>query len=913
VVRTPLYCPRFIGRDGELSALLDCARRAAGGTSSFAFVCGDAGVGKTRLVEELRRHPPRGMRSVRGACLDYAPSPLGPVLEILAGLEAERAPRPGVAGLKPAGEDPVDKRLLFEGVGEALRFAAAVQPLMLVLDDVHWADTVTLELLQFLLATLGETRIFILVVYRTDELSPTHPLHALLARAARAPHAQRIELEPFGNAHIRELIDATVPKDLSLPAEALRDVRDRSEGNPLFAEEYLKTVVDDLRFGGVRSVLPASLRSLLLERLQRLAADDLRLLEIAALIGRRFAASFLARIGGRRAESIDGFLRLALDEHFLVEDAAEPGWFAFRHALTRDTILSGVLVMHARAMHVRIAEAIEHEADPDARVVELADHYWRAASFAECARYAEKAGDLAMARHAYSEAAEFYERALACGVADQHGLVTLHEKAAAAYKLLGSPKKVLEHLDVAVAYYSARGETERLVETYLDLALAYRRTAQSELAFDVLRQSADLSKSTGNEKLVLKSAVQLAQLHALAEEWSDVQAYVRDAEPHIAQGDALDAVRFHVARGSLHLANYDIARWRDDFERAASTARSHGDPTLIAFALTNFGIGARKFGELKLASRSFHEAAEAGRSYGPLYVATIARLGYINVSYLAGDLSASRDEMLDVLADLHESMPIRILVAQFGAALSIVLRDETLFQRSYAPETLEAAFSTNEAIQYAPLAAAIAEHHLADGDESAAVTLLERMLGVLPAGSDDYEVLLPVAVCCTRADVERALTRFGGARAVAKNPFVGACRELFEAYAAARFTNRAAKLGHATAAARSFQMLGMPLLEAEAYELAEQPARSVAVCETIGALRLPRRLGPRPARRAATTHLTAREREVVELALCSMTNSAIATDLSLSERTVEAHLAAAYRKLGIRSRGELLSVLARRP
>jgi len=226
-----------------------------------------------------------------------------------------------------------------------------------------------------------------------------------------------------------------------------------------------------------------------------------------------------------------------------------------------------------------------------------------------------------------------------------------------------------------------------------------------------------------------------------------------------------------------------------------------------------------------------------------------------------------------------------------------------------APELLDAAFATHEPIQYAPLAAAIAELNLAHGEDEAAVALLERMLSSLPDGWSDCEVLLPVAVCCSVADVTRARARFAEAAAAAQNPFADAYRELFEAYAAARFGHREEKLRHANAAAAMLRRLGMPLLEAEAFELAEQPARTVALCETIGALRLPRRLGPRPSRRASATQLTTREREIVDVALRGLSNSAIAGELSLSERTVEAHLAAAYRKLGVRSRGELISVL----
>jgi DNA-binding CsgD family transcriptional regulator len=912
VVRTPLYCPRLVGRDGELAALAELARRAAAGESVFAFIAGEAGAGKTRLIDELRRHLPRGMRGVRGTCMEYAPSPMGSVLDVIAALEAEHgSPDAGADLAAPTGDDPVDKRRLFERVTAALHAAGSGRPFAMILDDAHWADTVTLELLQFLIGTLRDARVLIVVAYRTEELAATHPLHALVARAMRARHVQLVELEPLSGGHVHELIDATLPPNVRLSTEALRDVRERSEGNPLFAEEFLKSAVDGVRSGDARTLLPASLRGLLLERLARLGHEEMRLLEIAALIGRRFAAAFLARLGGRNADSLAPFLRLVVDEHFLVEDATEPGWFSFRHALTRDTILSGILAVQMRALHVRIAQEIEREPDRDARIVELADHYWRAACFTECAGYAEQAGDLAKLRHAYAEAAEQYERALACGVADERGLVVLHEKAAAAYASLGGPQKVIEHFDVAVAHYTAAGQTERLVEIYLDLALAYRRTAQTERAFDVLRRAWDLSKKSGNAGLVFSSASYLAHLHALDEEWSDAETYLREAEPLLAVAEPRPAVRYHVSRAMLHLARHELDGWHDGSETAIAIARAHGDPTLIAFALTTYGVNARKVGQFEVALAAFREAAETGRTYGVLYIAAFAKLVSINVLYLFGELSAARDEMLEVLAELHESVTIRILTAQFGVALAIALRDETLFQRCYAPDVLEAAFATNEPLHVGPLAATIAEYHLAAGDEPAAVALLQRMLAALPQDWEDCEALLPVAVCCSQAVVERVRARFGEPGTQLDDPYTAACRELFDAYAAARFGSRDAKLRHAKSAAALLQRLRVPLMEAEAYELAEQPARSVALCERIGALRPPRRLGPQLQRRSSATQLTPREREVVDYALSGFSNSAIADELSLSERTVEAHVAAAYRKLGVRSRGELISVLAR--
>ena len=912
MVATTLYCPRLIGREGELAALAALARRAAGGETVFAFVGGDAGAGKTRLIEELRLHLPRGMRGVLGTCMEYAPSPMGSLLDIVAALDAERGvPVAAMQVADPTGDDPVDKRRLFERVTAALRAAASTRPFTMIIDDAHCADSVTLDLLQFLTGTLRDARVLIVVAYRTGELSTEHPLHVLVARATRARNVRHIELGPLRPAHIRELIDATIPPGLRLPRETLHEVRDRSEGNPLFAEEFLKTVADGVLLGEIRTTLPASLRGLLLDRLRRIQPADLRLLEIAALIGRRFSAAFLARIAGTDADALTRFLRMAIDEHFLVEDRDDPNGFVFRHALTRDTILSGVLALQARALHLAIAQEIEREPAGDAHVVELAEHYWRAAAFTECAGYAQRAGDLAKARHAYVEAADFYERALACGIADEPTLVGLHEKAASAYASLGAAQKVLEHLDVAVDHYVAVGDSEKLVGCYLEQAPAYRRTAQTERAFAVLRDAAQLSSAIGNEKLRFKSAVQLAQLHAIAEEWRDAEAHLSEAEALVELADPRDEVRFCTARAALHLFRHDLDPWRADCERAVSIARAHGDPTVLAYALTGFGMGARKVGQLALALSAAREAVEGSRSDGTLYTVTFARLLGVNMLYLMGELGAARTEMIDVLADVHEPVTIRILIAQCGVPLSIALRDDALFHRSYSPEVLEAAFSTGVPIQYAPLAAVIAEHHLAAGDEGAAAALLERMLASLPEDWNDCESLLPVAVCCSRAVVERARTLFEKPSNRTMNVFVNACRELFRAYAAARFGTREAKLRHANAAAVLLKRLGMPLMEAEAYDLAEQTARATAICETAGALRLPRRLGPPSRGRSVSRQLTAREREIVALALRSLSNSAIADELSLSERTVEAHIAAAYRKLGIRSRGELLKVMAK--
>ncbi len=908
MVRTPLYCVRFIGRELELAALHDLAARAVSGAGALAIVSGEAGIGKTRLLGELVRRLPRALACFRSACLDYAASPIGPIAEIDAALAAQ-TPAAGGRVAIPGGDDPGDKRRLFAQISARFRAAAAVRPFVMILDDLHWADTATLELVDFLARALADAPVLIVVAYRSDELDELHPVHALIVRLARLHSARCVELRPLDRAQTHELIVTTVPKDGTVSHESLCDVRDKSEGNPLFAEELLKAVVDRDRSGETDTALPMSLRGLLLERVRKLSPDHLRLLGIAALIGRRFGADFLGRVSGAAGSALETFLRAAVDAHFLVEDAADPDRFAFRHALVRETVLASLLAMQARAMHRWIAEELEREPNRDARVAELADHTWHGGLFARCAAYSQRAGDALQAHHAHAEAAEQYERALACGVDDERRLVALHEAAAASYASSGAAHEALEHLLVPAAYYESAGDFGKLVETYLAQALAFRRTAQTARAFEVLRQAAELGRDHGDGRLRFAIAVQLGQLHALAERWGEVETNLREAEAHAGAAVPRDQVRFHTSRAALCLAKDDRAGWRSDSEAAVRIAWSQGDPTLVALALTNYGVDARKLGEFDLALASFAEATHAGRAHGPLYNVTFAKLGHANVLYLTGRLSAARAELLDVLADFPEPQTLRILVAQIGIALAVALRDEELFGRCFTAEVLETAFATAEPIQFAPLAAALAEKHLADGDGERARAVLSRMVRSLPDEWDECEALLPVAVCSSRAEVERARRLLRTTRERTTNRFARACWLLFGAYAEARFGTRAAKLREARQAAAAFHRLGLALFEAEAYELAEQGPRALAICERIGARRLPRRLGATKPRRSGETHLTARERQVVDLVRRKLSNGAVADELGVSERTVEAHLAAVYRKLGVRSRGELISVL----
>ncbi len=907
MIGTPLYCPRFIDRDAELFGLLELARQAATGRGAVAIVSGEAGIGKTRFLTEFRKSLPRGVASFGAACLEFAPAPLGPIQTILGAIEAASRAKLGSVALfeDPAPPDrALGKLVLFQRVADVLRRACAERPIVIVIDDLHWADTATLEIVQFLAVELSALRVLLVLGYRSEALAPGQPLAVALGRLERRENVQRFELEPLPQAGIQALIDATLAHRESPAPGVIRDVRLKCEGNPLFAEELLKAGVD--RKSDSTVALPNSLRAAILERLRRFSPVELRLLETAALVGRRFRVAFLERVSGQAETEVLAFLRLAVQENLLVEDRVELGWFVFRHALVRETILSGMLLIELRAMHLRIAEEIEREPDFASRSMELSDHYWNGAAFAQCAPHAAAAAKEAHERYAYREAFEQYERALACGAHADLDRAGLHKGAAEAHFVLGNAQKSVEHLELATALYSQMDDHKTAAACFVELALAHRRHGDIEAAFLALGRAAELERLAPGERLRAELFIRLAQLNMLNNDWEKTAQQLDKAEPLLAAAAPDDVVLFHSVRASLLFARRDWDGWQTNFQDATLAARrSGGGPALTAMASTNFGLEAMKIGRIDLALPALQAVVAEATRFGALYNITFARAGFVQALLYAGRLEEARAQLQELLAETRESLTMQVLTALLGITLSIVLRDEALFERSYSDGLLARARAEKDSRLFGHLAAALAEKHLADGDEAGAANLLNEMLAS-PSPGDDLacELAIPVAVCCGAVENEVAEELLRSQES-APNSYVRACTDLFHAYKAARFGSKADSIRRAEVAARLFADLHMPLLEAEAYALAGQGSRAAVICERIGARRTQRRLSS-GGRGTAIGELTPREREVVNLVVRGLSNSAIASELSLSERTVESHVAAAYRKLGVRSRAELL-------
>ncbi|MBD5635361.1 MAG: AAA family ATPase, partial [Candidatus Eremiobacteraeota bacterium] len=324
----PVLCRPFVGRQEELGYLRERRLEASSSHGGLVLIAGEAGVGKSRLISEFCESLAYSRwRIGQGPCLEFAQRPYGPFLDILARLDS----RPFEPGLAASRRDQFDKII------ERFEAIAAKTALVLVIEDVHWADAATLDLLAYLGSKLHRMRILVLASYRPDDLHPEHPAATAVAKIARSARAGRIDLGPLRGVELRTFIDEAL-SGFVLAEGTRREIALASDGNPFFAEELLKSAVE--RKATNESVrkrdMPATLRDTLLERLRPLDPEERRVVTQAAVIGRTFGMDLLATTLDVEPERLLPPLRRARDFQ-LVEEIA-PAVFRFRHALTREAI-----------------------------------------------------------------------------------------------------------------------------------------------------------------------------------------------------------------------------------------------------------------------------------------------------------------------------------------------------------------------------------------------------------------------------------------------------------------------------------------------------------------------------------------------------------------------------------------------
>jgi DNA-binding CsgD family transcriptional regulator len=383
----------FVGRAhelGELEQALDAARAGSGTT---ALVAGEAGIGKTRLASELaQRAGEAGFEVLLGRAIDLVGTelPYQPFVEALRPLVEPRQLD------RPAGS----QRRVFEETLASLTDRAAVAPVLLVLEDLHWADTSTLDLVVFLAHNLDNCRLLLLVTYRADEVSSAERVGRLADGVRRSGAAIALELGPLEHEELAALVGARA--DAFLPAPLTDAMLARAEGNPFFAEELAAAAAHE------SGDLPLRLRELLLQRVSRLDRPTQSLLQLAAAAGRDVGYSLLHATATLPERDIRESLRRAVEHGVLVANQAT-GSFRFRHALLAEAVYATILPGEREELHARLAAALARDGAPP---TELATHWAAAGRRAEALSASVEAARQAEAVFGLAEARAHLERAL---------------------------------------------------------------------------------------------------------------------------------------------------------------------------------------------------------------------------------------------------------------------------------------------------------------------------------------------------------------------------------------------------------------------------------------------------------------------------------------------------------------------
>jgi tetratricopeptide (TPR) repeat protein len=384
----------FVGREHELGQLERALDATRAGTGATALVTGEAGIGKTRLASELAAR-------ARDAGFDVL---LGRSIDLVG---AELPYQPFAEALRPLGAFPqadgqaVGSQLrVFEQTLALLAERADIAPVLLVLEDLHWADTSTLDLVVFLAHNLHDRRVLVLATYRADELSSAARVRWLADGVRRSGSALVLELGPLDREELTALLAAHAD---ALPPAALMDaIVARSEGNPFFAEELLAA-------GDQGGELPHGLRDLLLQRMARLDRPTQGLLRLAAAAGRDISYRLLRTLAAAPERDVRESLRQAVEHGVLVADQAT-GSFRFRHALLAEAVYATLLPGEREELHARLAEALTRGAT--AASAELAPHWAAAGRSVEALAASVEAARQAEAVFGLAEALVHLERAL---------------------------------------------------------------------------------------------------------------------------------------------------------------------------------------------------------------------------------------------------------------------------------------------------------------------------------------------------------------------------------------------------------------------------------------------------------------------------------------------------------------------
>jgi adenylate cyclase len=525
----------FVGRSEE-RALLDLLwSNAVKGNTHVVSLVGEPGVGKSRLLSELRRR--EGTLDVRITCgserafgpflevieriLGSMPADLGDLERRAAGLRVDEETARLLAAFLGLGDAPpvvrmADeqlKRQVFAGIWQFLLAARGDRPALIVLDDVHWMDLSSIDLLGFLLERLGGIPLLLILAYRPG-------FQQVEKATLRASHTA-VRLEPLSSEESVELARGFLGVE-HLPLDLELLVASRAEGNPFFIEELLQALVElgtlavidgQAVLAKVEVEIPDTVQGTILARVDRLDSQERSLLQLAAVLGRSFSTETISGVLDDLdvASSLEELARSQL----LV--AQGPGQWAFKHALIQEVVYDTLLLRQRKELHGKVADVLEARAGEDPGFLEvLAEHYARAEVSDKARRFALLAGDLASERMGFVEAMQRYETALRLwGEGDEEGRLELLQKLGWARLMGGDPGGSRTALIEAEAGWRKVGDLRRAGGALATMGRLHWIMGEGQRGGEVLEQAIALLEPQGQSPELVQAFVWTSSLHML--------------------------------------------------------------------------------------------------------------------------------------------------------------------------------------------------------------------------------------------------------------------------------------------------------------------------------------------------------------------------------------------------------------
>ena len=980
----------MVGRDGELGRLLTLLDDAEAGRSVVALVSGDAGVGKTRLIGEVTRLAAgRGFTVLSGQCAELGDSvPYLPLADALrgaaqsTGVRDALSSRPALGRLLPeGGEGPIAdsdrsglaRQQMFGGVLGLLAELAAAAPVLLVLEDLHWADASTRDLVTFLSRMLHRERVALIGSYRTDDLHRRHPLRPVVAELLRLPSVIAVDLTPLVPSALAEHLTATAPGRID--ATELNDIVSRAEGNAYYAEELLAASVGS--DPGRRDILPAGLAALLLSRVEQLSDPTQRVLRAAAVAGRKADDELVRTLSGLEAAEYEGAVREAVTHQLLVPHGTEG--YVFRHALLREAVYADLLPGERTRLHATMCSLLadEQRLTIAGTAAELAQHCLASHDIPGAFAASVRAGKDAEQLGAPAEAHRHYDQALA-----------LWERVTDPEKTAGMERGKLGLMSATSAADS--GDVDRAVHLL-------RRLRQ------VLAAQAEQGGPPVDVKLISRIGERLAfnlmliddpKAPAEAVEVARATVEATPADPPSSQyARALTTYAYSL------VVEEDFSVARDWAERGIAAARAADAPWVEADALVTLGFmsnaegrndeaikvltvahkQAREAMMLGVELRSAYHLARAHLERGDLTTGgAVAHEGTKRAIQTGLDMSPYgvdlqhlhfqchfADGKWDHAQEIADGFPVRV-TSPPEASLSSMALFIDVARGNPAVEERRAwiePFWSVRGFDYSFIAhGLLAEHALWQGDTEQALAEAQAAIDLndVPPWGYSPSVLRPAAVALSARADRAAQARASGDHETARAEASAAAELIDVARRGAAFPKRPkfilgpegrgwlarAEAEYQRAAGDNDPQAWQAVLDAfgpaYAYEIArtrwrlaealaeagrrdeaeEQWRRAAQTADALGARPLRRvlddlarraRIGTAPdlPDGAVLASLTSREREVLRLIAAGRSNREIASVLFIAPKTASVHVSNILGKLGAASRTEAAAIAHR--